>query len=156
MAGTPYTESKTSYSYDTGFIVFPNPHIIPNLLFDDTVLANGDNTALAGEVVANGPFYGVLEKDVDGSEDELRDLYVRGIFRVKKTNDTSGKAIAKGDYVTFVANPTGTKNDVWAEKATPETDEVHGYALEAAASADTEVVILLAGDGGPYPTAPAA
>lgn len=150
---TPGTADETTYQHDWGFIVHPINNIIPNRRFTTAELANGDNTALAGEVVQHGPFIGLLETDVDGNLSEYRDLLLNCIAIVKKINSGGTDTIADGAYVTFVANPTATKNDLWAETATPATDDIHAIALEAAGDTDLYVMVLLLGIA-PYQTAP--
>lgn len=149
----PGTAAATTYSHDVGFIVFPINNIIPNRYCTAAKLPNGASLALAGEVINIAPFIGLLEKNVDGTLNEYRDLFINCIAIVKKINGGGGDTIADGAYVTFVANPTATKNDLWAETATAAVDPIHAIALEAAADTDESVMLLMLGPA-PYTTAP--
>lgn len=117
---------------DVGSVEYPTENILPNRVL---VLGNGDFTALAGEVVANGPFFGLLQDNA--TTGDKRGLVVHAIMRVRKTSPE----IADNDPITFVANPTGTKNDVWAVTAV-NPNPIHGYALELAIATTTDVLIV--------------
>lgn len=150
---SPTTLAATSTSHEHGWIIHPINNIIPDRQFTTSELPNGTNVAYAGDVVQHGPFIGLLEKDVDGNDSAYRDLLLNCIAIVKKINGGGTDTIATGAYVTFVANPTATANDLWAETATPATDPIHAIALEAAADGDEYVMVLLLGIA-PYTTAP--
>lgn len=149
----PGTAAITSYSHSVGFIVHPLNNIIPNRYCTAALLPNGSNLASAGEVINIPPFIGLLEKDVDGSLNEYRDLLINCIAIVRKINSGGTDTIADGAYITFVANPTATKNDLWAETATSGVDDIHAISLEAASDTDTQVMCLLLGHA-PYIQAP--
>lgn len=117
---------------DVGSVEYPTENILPDRVL---TLANGDNTALAGELVASGPFYGLLQDNA--STGNKRGLVVHAIMRVKKT----AAAITDGDPLTLVANPTATKNDLWVRTAIA-TEEIHAYALETKAGADPDILIV--------------
>lgn len=102
-------------------------------------LANGDHTALAGEVCKSGVFYGMLQDNA--STGDLRSLTL-GILRLKKIYGGGSDTIATGDPITFVVNPTATKNDYWVTQA-GSSDEIHGYALENVLDDDTDVLVLI-------------
>lgn len=117
---------------DVGSVEYPTENILPNRPMS---LGNGDGTALAGEVVASGPFFGLLQDNA--SNGDVRGLVVHAVMRIRKTT----AAIADNDPLTFVANPTGTKNDVWVRKAVA-GEAIHAYALELAAQDTTDILVV--------------
>ena len=121
----------TTFNVNPGNVEYPENDIIPNC---PVTAPNGDNTAIAGEIIASGPFYGLLQFSV--SDGDITGLVVRQNMRVNKT----AAAISKHDPITFIDNPTATKNDKFCRTAVA-TEEIHGYALEDAALNSTDVLI---------------
>lgn len=116
-----------------GNVEYPDFRVLPNC---PLTLGNGDFTALAGEIVKSGDFYGLL--DTNAVTGDTRGLTVNQLMRVKKA---SGEILTHGMEITFRVNPIGTKNDYVVYEADA-ADPVHGYAMEAAGVGTTDVLIL--------------
>lgn len=119
-----------------GSVEYPTENILPKR---PLTLGNGDNKALAGEIVASGPFFGLLQDNANTGD--ARGLVIHAVMRVKKTTP----AIADNAPLLCIVNPTGTKNDYWMRTAVA-GEEINAYSLELAAEDTTDVLIL-----GPLP-----
>jgi len=103
------------------------------------VVWNDGNGILAASAGDNGPFYVALE-DHDYSEETTHKVrcVVRGIVKAQKK---SGAAVKKGQFVEISA--TAGEVTLWDYTTPGDWFDVVGEAMEDAASADTEVAILV-------------
>lgn len=129
---------STSAKGHLGQVLMGQPTTIPNVVVD---APNAPNTVLAGEIIpfptrANPLMFGVSPNNVADDAEVTLSYYQHFLSRKK-----AGQVWAFMSPLTLKANVSGVKNDYVYELAAP-TDDIHAYAMEAAASADTDGWVL--------------
>ena len=110
---------------------------------------SGDSKIAAGTILLFGSRLAVAGCDIPAGE--AGSLFVTGVFRMPKEYAASDKALTAGQNVQWdnsnsyiksaVAQVVGTGGD--AGKVTTEASPVHGFVVEAAASADETVLVKI-------------